>query len=162
MNSPLLTLSPLDVDADAQAADVDVVSRPAVAVAPDARHRVGITDRPPKFLMHAGSHDMAPVVGHVALVVYTFVSEHANRQGQCWIPLADISAGCHIIRDTVVNAQKRLRAAGMIEYQSGTYGRPNKYTVLPPGRWIRPVAGAPRFGAHAGRRHAGVEVVASS
>ena len=124
------------VDADARSADAALVSAPAPR--PEtraARYRASLRDLPARHWVYTDALGMTKHIRSSGYQVYSFLSSLANRKGVCWPTLDEIAGACQLDRTTVIEARTRLTKAGMVTYRTGTYGRPNRYTILPPNMW---------------------------
>lgn len=69
-----------------------------------------------------------------AVMVALVLSIYANRSGVCFPSVDTIAANARYSRSVIHEALSELELRQFILRASGTYGRPNRYTlVLPPG-----------------------------
>ncbi len=69
-------------------------------------------------------------VPHRAVSVYLYLSDRANKAGQCWPAIPTIAQDLHLSVSTVKRALRDLRTAGLIETEQRYRQKGGKSSLL--------------------------------
>ncbi len=69
-------------------------------------------------------------IPHRAISVYTYLSDRANKDGECWPAIPTIAAELKLSQSTVRRALRDLRKAGLLETEQRYRTKGGKSSLL--------------------------------